>query len=265
VVARLETLVVQGRGAVYGQGSRRTTLRAFVSRGYWRRLAEQPMALLAAWLLLLLPAVGGAVWGAGDPGAALGLVPGELQGAAEPPAAGRDFGAAEGAEFSFEVLTNNIQVTFVAFAGGIAFGLGTVAALVFNGLILGVVAGAAFDAGNGAAFARLVSSHGPLEISCIVVGGVAGLRMGWALIAPGTRTRRRALVREARNAVEIALGTAPWLVLCGFAEGYLTGPDLPLAVQLAIGAGLAALFWGLVWWRGRDPAAQSRARDLARR
>jgi uncharacterized membrane protein SpoIIM required for sporulation len=265
VVARLESLVVQGRGAVYGQGSRSSTLRAFVSRGYWRRLAEQPMALLAAWLLVLLPALGGAVWAAGDAGAALGVVPGDLQGAAEPPAKGRDLGAAEGAEFSFAVLTNNIQVTFLAFAGGIAFGLATVAALVFNGLILGVVGGAAFDAGNGDAFLRLVSAHGPLEISCIAIGGAAGLRMGWALIAPGTRPRRRALVQEARNAVEIALGTAPWLVLCGFAEGYLTGPELPLAVQLGIGVGLAALFWGLVWWRGRDPGAHSRARDLARR
>ena len=49
-------------------------------------------------------------------------------------------------------------------------------ALTFNGLILGIVGGLAIGAGNGAAFLRLVSAHGPLEISCIVVGGVAGLR-----------------------------------------------------------------------------------------
>jgi hypothetical protein len=51
--------------------------------------------------------------------------------------------------------------------------------------------------------------------------------------------------------VELALGTAPWLVLCGFLEGLATGPELPLPVQVAIGLGLAALFWGLVAWRGR--------------
>ena len=250
VVARLEALVLRGRGAVYGQGRRRGSLRAFLLRGYWQRLAERPAALAIAWLLLLLPALAAALWSASDPGAALGLVPSELQAAADPPASGRDFGTAEGAAFSTQVLINNIQVTLTAFAGGILFGVGTVLALVFNGLVLGVVAGLAIDAGNGAAFLRLVSAHGPLELSCIVVGGAAGLRMGWALISPGPRRRGRALVEEARKAVEIALGTAPWLVLCGFAEGFLTGPELPLPVQVGIGVVLAGVFWGLVAWRG---------------
>ena len=177
-------------------------------------------------------------------------MPSELQAAADPPAAGRDFGAAEGAAFSIQVLTNNIQVTLTAFAGGILFGVGTVLALVFNGLVLGVVAGLAIDAGNGAAFLRLVSAHGPLELSCIVVGGAAGLRMGWALIGPGPRRRGRALVVEARKAVEIALGTVPWLVAVRVRGGLPHRPELPLAVQLAIGVVLAGVFWGLVAWRG---------------
>jgi len=251
VVARLESLVMRGRGAVYGQASRRAGLADFLAHGYWRRLAEAPGALAAAWLLLLAPAVATGVWAAADPGAALGLVPPDFQAAADPPAEGRDFAAGEGAAFSFAVLTNNIQVTLTAFAGGILLGLGTVLALVYNGLLLGAVAGLAFDAGNGTAFLRLVSAHGPLELSCIVVGGAAGLRMGWSLIAPGPPRRGAALRASARRAVEMALGTIPWLVVCGFAEGFLTGPDLPVEVQLGIGAALAALFWGLVVWRGR--------------
>ena len=51
------------------------------------------------------------------------------------------------------------------------------------------------------------------------------------------------------------MGTAPWLVVCGLAEGFLTGPGIPLAVQLAIGLSLFAGFWGLVVWRGRPTAA----------
>jgi len=265
VVARLEALVVRGRGAVYGQARRRGSLWGFLSRGYWQRLAERPATLAVAWLLLLAPAAAAAVWAAGDPGAALGIVPSELQAGADPPAEGRDYAPAEGAAFSTQVLVNNIRVTLTAFAGGILFGLGTVLALVFNGLVLGVVAGLAFDAGNGPAFLRLVSSHGPLELSCIVVGGTAGLRVGWALISPGRLRRGRALVREARLAVELALGTAPWLVVCGFAEGFLTGPDLPLGAQLTIGVALAAVFWGLVAWRGRPVSTHSRARAFARR
>ncbi len=101
---------------------------------------------------------------------------------------------------------NNIQVTLIAFAGGITFGRVTVWALVFNGLILGVIAGLAIGAGNGVAFLRLISSHGPLEISCIVVGGIAGLRMGWALMRPGMLRRATSLRREAIPAVEMAVG-----------------------------------------------------------
>jgi uncharacterized membrane protein SpoIIM required for sporulation len=251
VVARLEGLVVAGRGAVYGQAPRGGALRAFLSRGYWRRLAERPVLIFVTWLLLLAPAAAGALWAAGDPGAALGLVPGELQAAADPPAEGRDFDAETAAAFSAQVMFNNIQVTLTAFAGGILAGAGTVLALLFNGLILGVVAGLAFEAGNGLAFLRLVSSHGPLELSCIVVGGIAGLRLGWAIIAPGPGRRGPAVVAEARNAVELALGTVPWLVLCGVLEGFATGPDLPVGVQLALGFALFAAFWGLVAWRGR--------------
>jgi uncharacterized membrane protein SpoIIM required for sporulation len=252
VVGRLEALVTRGRAAVYGRGSRRGSVREFFARGYWRRLAERPGMVALAWALLLAPAAAGAVWGVADPGAAVGLVPSDFAAAADPPAAGRDLGTAEGSVFATQVLVNNIQVTLVAFAGGVAFGLGTVAALTFNGLLLGVIGGLAFGAGNGEAFVRLISSHGPLELSCIVVGGVAGLRLGAALVVPGPRTRLRSLQLEARRAVELAVGTAPWLVVCGFAEGLLTGPELPVPVQVAIGLGLAGLFWGLVAWRGRS-------------
>jgi uncharacterized membrane protein SpoIIM required for sporulation len=255
VVGRLEALVVAGRGAVYGQASRGGSVRAFLLRGYWRRLAERPVLILVAWLLLLAPAAAGAVWAAGDPGAALGLVPGELQAAADPPPEGRDFDAATASAFSAQVMVNNIQVTLAAFAGGILAGAGTVLALLFNGGVLGVVGGLAFGAGNGTAFLRLISSHGPLELSCIVVGGIAGLRLGWAIISPGNGRRGPAVVAEARNAVELALGTLPWLVLCGLLEGFATGPELPVGAQLAIGGSLFALFWGLVYRRGRRAAA----------
>ena len=261
LVARLESLVLRGRAAVYSRTGRRASLWSFLSRGYWVRLAERPVLILAAWLLLLVPAGLGAVWGLVDAPAAAGLIPGDFQSAADPPVEGRDYDSAEASAFSFQVMFNNIQVTLLAFAGGITFGLVTLYALFFNGLLLGTIAGLAIGAGNGIAFLRLVSSHGPLEISCIVVGGIAGLRMGWSLVRPGTLRRSTSLRRAAIPAVELAAGTAPWLVLCGFLEGFATGPELPVAVQTALGFSLFALFWGLVLVRGR----QSTARDLARR
>jgi uncharacterized membrane protein SpoIIM required for sporulation len=250
LLGRLEPLVLRGRAAVYGRAGRRRSIWRFLARGYWERLAERPGLLLAAWLLLLLPALLGFLWGTTDAPTAAGLMPAEFQGAADPPAEGRDYDADEASAFSAQVMFNNIQVTLLAFAGGIAFGLVTVWALAFNGLILGVIAGLAIGAGNGVAFLRLVSSHGPLEISCIVVGGIAGLRMGWALIRPGVLRRGTALKREARPAVELAAGTIPFLVLCGVLEGFATGPELPVWLQAGLGFGLAFAFWSLVWLRG---------------
>ena len=149
----------------------------------------------------------------------------------------------------------------IAFAGGITFGVLTVYALFFNGLLLGVIGGLAIGAGNGVAFLRLISSHGPLEISCIVVGGIAGLRMGWALVRPGVLRRGTSLRREAIPAVEMAAGTVPWLVLCGVLEGFATGPELPVWFQAGLGFSLMALFWGLVFVRGsRATSRASRSR-----
>jgi uncharacterized membrane protein SpoIIM required for sporulation len=98
---------------------------------------------------------------------------------------------------------------------------------------------------------ELVTPHGVLELSCIVVAGAAGLRMGWSLIDPGRRRRGQALAEEARAAAELALGTAPWLVLAGLVEGFVTPAGIGLGPALAVGFALGAVYWGLAWRRGR--------------
>jgi uncharacterized membrane protein SpoIIM required for sporulation len=255
---RLEDLVGRARWLVYDAAPRRGSLREFVVRDYWRRVAERPLALALAALLLLAPAALAAAWAFGDPGAAGGLVPEEFRSAADPGRRGTDLGLsqAERAAFSSQVLTNNVQVTFLAWAAGIAAGIGTAAILLYNGLILGAIGGLTAGSGNGGFFVELVAAHGVLELSCIVVAGAAGLRLGWSLVEPGRRRRVDALVREARGSVEIVLGTAPWLVVAGLIEGFVSRQGraaLPMAV---VGLLVGALYWGLVLWRGRAPASE---------
>lgn len=252
VTARLEALVVRGRAHVYAgaAGTRRGALRAFAARGYWRRVLERPAFLWVALGLLLGPLALGALWGLVDPGAAIGIVPSELQAAADPSGEAGEVGAGERAAFSASVFTNNIQVTFLAFATGIAAGLGTAVVLIYNGVVIGAVVGLAFDAGAGVELLGFVSAHGVLELSCIAVAAAAGLRMGWSLVEPGTLTRTRALTLEARRAVEIVLGTMPWLVLAGLVEGFVS-VSTSVTVAAAIGLVLGAIFWTLMIWRGR--------------
>jgi uncharacterized membrane protein SpoIIM required for sporulation len=253
VEARLELLVSRARHLVYDAPSRRVFALRFFTRDYWRLVAERPRPLLLAALLLAGPALLGGTWASTDPGAAGGLVPDEMAAVTEPRPEGADLGLGveERAAFASAIFTNNIQVSFLAFAGGIALGLATAVVLLFNGVLLGTVAGLAADAGNARVFAELVVPHGVLELSCIVVAGAAGLRLGWAIVEPGRRRRVDSLVAEGRSTVAIVLGTAPWLVVAGLVEGFLTPTGAGLVVALVVGFGLAALFWALVLALGR--------------
>ena len=44
---------------------------------------------------------------------------------------------------------------------------------------------------------ELIAPHGVLELSCIAVSAAAGMRMGWALVEPGSLKRTEALALEA--------------------------------------------------------------------
>lgn len=251
---RLESLVGRARQAVYADEPRRGSLRTFFGRTYWLRVRERPLPLLVAIALLLAPAALTAAWALHDTGAAVGLVPQQFRGAVEP-VGDTGMTAAEATAFSGAVMTNNINVTFLAFAAGILFGLGTALIVAYNGAILGAVVGGAIANGNGAGIAEFITAHGVIELSCIVVAAAAGMRMGYALVAPGARTRLDALAHEARAAVVIVLGTIPWVILAGLIEGYVTRAGFGLVPGIMLGVGVGALYWTLVIVRGR-PAPQ---------
>jgi uncharacterized membrane protein SpoIIM required for sporulation len=251
VTRRLETLVLRARPLVYGAPARRGSLVAYLAHGYWRAVAERPKPLIAAWLLLVVPALLAGLWALSDPSAAGGLVPADLRSVSEPHHEGLVLhGAGEHAGVSIGIFINNIQVTFLAYAGGMTLGLLTGYVLATNGILLGAVAGLASGAGNGGDLLRLVAGHGVLEFSCIAVAAAAGLRVGWSLVEPGAGTRAEALRAEAGRSVGIVLGTMPWLVLAGLVEGFVTG-TYSTAVVLPLGIALGVLYWGLVFTLGR--------------
>jgi uncharacterized membrane protein SpoIIM required for sporulation len=258
IIPRLESLVARARQAVYAEEPRRVSLRTFFGRSYWVTVRERPLALLLAIALLLVPAGLAVAWSMSDPGAALGLVPGQFRGAVEP-VGDTGMTTAQTAAFSSALMTNNIQVTFLAFAAGIAFGLGTALVVAYNGAVLGTVAGGAIANGNGVEFAEFVTAHGVIELSCIAVAAAAGMRMGYALVAPGPRPRSRALAEEARAAIAIVLGTIPWVILAGVIEGFVTRAGFGLVPGIALGVGVGTLYWTLVFVRGRPQKPPRRA------
>jgi uncharacterized membrane protein SpoIIM required for sporulation len=251
LTGRLEALLARARQAVYADAGRRRAPGAFVTQGYWRLVADRRLALAVAAVLFFGAAGFALVWGIVDPDAAAGLVPGAFIDGADPPRADRGLTATQSAAFSSQIFTNNIQVTLLSFAAGLLFAVGGALLLLYNGLILGAVLGVAAANGNLAQVVRLVVAHGVLELSCIVVAAAAGMRMGWALVDPGRRTRGAALAAQARPAMAVILGTAPWLVVAGLVEGYISPAGWGGAGPYVVGLGLGGLYWGLVLWRGR--------------
>ncbi len=247
VVADLEQLVLRAGHLVYGSRSRTASLREFLRSGYWRLVARRPVPLALSAACLFVPTFLSAAWALRDPGAAGGLVPAAYRSVTEPRSPG-GLGLApdEKTQLASEIFTNNIQVTFLALAAGILLGIGTAVVLVYNGVLLGTVGGLAVGSGNARPFFELVTAHGVLELSCIVVAGAAGMRLGWALVEPGRATRKDALGRQARDAVQVVLGTIPWLVVAGLIEGFVTPSGLGLPSVLVVGVALAATYWLLV-------------------
>ncbi|MGI8903343.1 MAG: stage II sporulation protein M [Solirubrobacteraceae bacterium] len=257
LLGELELLVLRARNVVYRERVRGGSLRGFLSSGYWRAVRERPVILAIAALATLLPALLAATWAAHDPGAAIGLLPRAYRAGADPHVRHLPGGLASGAGLASSIYTNNLRVSFVAFAGGLLCGAGTLAVLAYNGLLLGALAGLSIQAGTFSVFVRFVAPHGLLELSCFTVAGLAGLRLAEAIVDPGVLARSEALRRRARGAVTLVLGTVPWLVLAGLCEGFVTPHGLPLGAALAVGGVLAALFWGLVAVLGRPLTAGS--------
>lgn len=248
-VGRLEDLVLRARAAIYGSGARRGSVRSFVTTGYWRLVRGHGRFLLVSAALLLLPVVLGIVWAQVDPAAAARLVPGAASSIAD---RGSDLGldSGERSAFASSIMTNNIRVTFVAFAGGVLLGLGTAAVLLLNGIQIGVLSGLAFVAGNGSTLVELIAPHGVLELSCIVVAGASGLRLGWTIVSPGPGPRGAAAIAAGRTSAALVVGTAPWLVLAGVVEGFVTPSGIGVVPAVVLGTALAAVFWWLVASRG---------------
>ena len=89
-------------------------------------------------------------------------------------------------------IRNNIGIAFRTFAGGILGGVGSIFFLVYNGLAIGAVTGYVRQMGFGPQFFPFAIGHGAFELTAIVLAGAAGLRLGLALLAPGSLSRGRA-------------------------------------------------------------------------
>ncbi len=203
--------------------------------------------ILLATGLLFGPMLAAGMVSYRDPGVARQILPAEMMVRAEEGASRRAAGLGYvnipdvGMPLmASEIISNNVQVSILAFAGGVAAGVGSVAILVFNGVFLGAVFGLFAASGLSGYLLAFVLPHGVIELAAICIAGGAGLWLGSALVLPGDRTRRSALVERGREAVALLAGAVVLLVVAGVVEGFISPADLPFTVKASVSA-LSAL------------------------
>jgi uncharacterized membrane protein SpoIIM required for sporulation len=153
-------------------------------------------------------------------------------------------------------IRNNTSIGFQTFAGGMLAGLGTTFYLVFNGVYLGAVAGHLTAIGYHTPFWSFVAGHSAPELTAIVISGAAGLRIGMAILAPGRRTRRRALRDAAAIGVNLVYGAAGLFLLAAFVEAFWSSIAwMPPEVKYLVGTCLWVLLLAYLALVGRGRGA----------
>ena len=257
LAAFLSSLVARSSALVHG--SRPRTWAIFV-RGVTQTFpaavwhARVPIAISAAVFLATLTLV--ATWFGATPAAVEVALPEDVrQDFLE-----RDFEAyyssEPGTTYAARVFTNNAAVGALAFGAGILWAVPTLLVLVLNGFNVGVAAGIFHAAGDAGRFWGLILPHGLLELTAVFVAAGAGVRLGWAAIAPGDRTRADALAEEGRRAVVIVLGLVLVFAIAAVIEAFVTPAPWPSWARVGTGAVVWALLCGWVVTAGRAAAAR---------
>lgn len=146
------------------------------------------------------------------------------------------------------IMTNNLTVSFITFAGGITFGLLTLFSLYNNGMLLGVIGAACHHYGMSLALWSFVAAHGSLELPSVVIAGAAGLRLGAAMVFPGGYGWKDSIAQGGIEATRLVSGIIPLLVVAGFLEGFFSPSAAPIALKFSVG-GLLFLLLNLWLFR----------------
>jgi len=151
------------------------------------------------------------------------------------------------------LMTHNIQVSMLAYAGGMSAGILTLILLIQNGIMLGVLgAGVGLHSVKTAtSFWGFVAPHGVIELSAIYIAGGAGLVLAYALVNPGIYPRRIALRNAGKDTLILMLGLAAMLVVAGCVEAFFSPRPIDPIYKFVVAGVLAALLYSYLLLAGR--------------
>jgi uncharacterized membrane protein SpoIIM required for sporulation/uncharacterized RDD family membrane protein YckC len=161
------------------------------------------------------------------------------------------------------IISNNVQITFGAFAAGITAGIVTLLMLVFNGVSIGAGFGLYANHGVFHQIRDFVIAHSVLELSAICIAAGGGFLLGFAILLPGAHTRREAFVINGRRALRLISASTLMLLAAGTIEGLISPrTDVPFLAKAGVAAATAVL---LAFWfsRGRGSEEEAPVEEFA--
>jgi len=261
LIAYLNALVLRSNNVIYRRRSRSRGRAAwrFVTHGFPAACRRSGVYLIAAAVLFTTLASAAFIATVNDPRAATVFAPYPQQQGIDPqifeeggPAGGMF--ESEKPVFTSVVMWNNIKVGILCFGGGIAIGIPTVYVVMVNAFMLGGIAGLCHSKGVIVGFWSYVLPHGVIELTAVVICAGAGLRLGYAIIAPGRHSRRDSAALAGREAMLLALGTVPMFIVAGFVEGFISPENIPNSAKLTVAAVLGLLTYAYLLLPRREAA-----------
>lgn len=144
-------------------------------------------------------------------------------------------GSGEDALMAGFYVKNNVGIAFRSFATGALGGLGPVFFLTFNGVTIGAVTGHLAAHGMGWNLLVFTCGHSAWELTGIVIAGAGGLKLGWALLAPGGLTRGASLRSAAPELFLLVAGAGGMLLVAAAIEGFWSAGVAPDEAKLVFG------------------------------
>ena len=256
VIALLDGLAARAHNTLYSAPPYR--LRAvweLIAADFPRTLRRYARFFGLAVALFVLPGLLGFVGALKSRAFALRLLPADsVEQMEKGYAEGFNKGRSEGTDTAMTgfYVYNNVGIAFRCFATGVLFGLGSVFFLVYNGLVIGAVAGLVTAAGHGKNLLTFTCTHGAFELTAIVISATAGMVMGYALVDTGGRTRFGSLRARARDIAYLVLGAAVMLLVAAVIEGFWSPSGVRAQIKwgTAIGAYLLVIAYLALAGRG---------------
>lgn len=132
-------------------------------------------------------------------------------------------------------INNNIGIDLLIIAGGALAGIGSLFLIFSNGLAMGATMAYVLYEGSPERLLSFVSGHAPYELLGMIVAGMAGMRIGLAVIKPGQMSRGRALLESGKKGMPLIVGACSLTFVAAIIEGFWSAEVIDVQIKYWVG------------------------------